>query len=343
MSAPALSAVVLDGLEDARLSDAQWDRLSGAGDTNAVFLTRAWQTAWWGAFGRGALLPIALQQAGEFVALAPLFCDAGMVFFAGAGGSDYLDFIGDVGGAGALETILTEARRRAPGFVGFRFHHVPDCSRTGARLQDVAGRLGLACYDEGDLAAPALDLADGPAGAPAAADKASLVRHERGFRREAPLDVRHLRGAEIGPHLDAFFEQHIARRAATPHPSQFLDPKQREFFRRLVRADDAQWLRFTRIDWRGRPIAFHFGFCRAGVYMWYKPSFDIALARRSPGEVLIRQLLLEAAAERARVFDFGLGDEPFKHRFATRVERVRTWGLYPADATPAPNPQARLA
>ena len=31
-------------------------------------------------------------------------------------------------------------------------------------------------------------------------------------------------------------------------------------------------------------------------------------------------------------FDFGLGDEPFKHRFATHVQMVRNFGLYPADA-----------
>jgi CelD/BcsL family acetyltransferase involved in cellulose biosynthesis len=88
-------------------------------------------------------------------------------------------------------------------------------------------------------------------------------------------------------------------------------------------------LRFTRVDWNDRPIAFHFGFCHAGRFLWYKPSFAIDLARRSPGEVLLRHLLLAAAAEGATAFDFGLGNEAFKHRFATHTRRVRTWGLYP--------------
>jgi CelD/BcsL family acetyltransferase involved in cellulose biosynthesis len=39
-------------------------------------------------------------------------------------------------------------------------------------------------------------------------------------------------------------------------------------------------------------------------------------------------LLLAAMAEKAHTFDFGLGDEAFKSRFATRVNRVRNWGLY---------------
>ena len=74
-------------------------------------------------------------------------------------------------------------------------------------------------------------------------------------------------------------------------------------------------------------VAFHFGMSFNGSFLWYKPSFDLALARRSPGEVLLRQLLLAAQAEAAHTFDFGLGDEPFKYRFATDVPRVRTWTL----------------
>jgi CelD/BcsL family acetyltransferase involved in cellulose biosynthesis len=83
------------------------------------------------------------------------------------------------------------------------------------------------------------------------------------------------------------------------------------------------------VDLNGKPVAFHLGFCYRGEYMWYKPTFDVELARSSPGEVLLRQLLLAALEEGANVFDFGLGDEAFKARFATQVNSVRNWGLYP--------------
>jgi CelD/BcsL family acetyltransferase involved in cellulose biosynthesis len=145
--------------------------------------------------------------------------------------------------------------------------------------------------------------------------------------------VRHLRdGADIQSHLPSFFEQHITRWVDTPYPSLFNDTVQRAFYERLTEAAaDAGWLRFTRLDWEGRPIAFHFGSCYRGAYLWYKPSFAIDLARRSPGEVLLRQMLLAAVEEGAHTFDFGLGDEAFKRRFATHVQTVRTWGLYPSD------------
>ncbi len=43
------------------------------------------------------------------------------------------------------------------------------------------------------------------------------------------------------------------------------------------------------------------------------------------------ELLLNAAtAERVSTSDFGLGDNAFKHRFATHERCGHAWGLYPA-------------
>ncbi|HEY2202692.1 MAG TPA: GNAT family N-acetyltransferase [Solirubrobacteraceae bacterium] len=32
---------------------------------------------------------------------------------------------------------------------------------------------------------------------------------------------------------------------------------------------DAGWLRFTRVDWDGAPIAYHFGISFRGSFLWY--------------------------------------------------------------------------
>jgi CelD/BcsL family acetyltransferase involved in cellulose biosynthesis len=334
----ALDVRLLSGFDEPILAPEPWDRLLHTGDSDVVFLTRQWQQAWWESFGRGRLLLIAVERKGELAALAPLFAEAGMVFFVGSGGSDYLDFAGDIGDLDVLAAILDVAREQTPDFVGFRFYHVPDRSHTGRRLQAAAGRLGLVCFDEGDLPAPALALAAQPETAQAAVARKSLLRHERFFRREGGLEVEHLRhGEAILSHLEELFAQHVARWQGTPYPSLFLQPAQREFYRRVAAlAGDTGWLRFTRLIWQGRTIACHFGFNYRGSYLWYKPAFAIDLAQRSPGEALLRQLLLAAIEEGAHTFDFGLGDEPFKRRFATQIATVRTWGLYPAEALADP-------
>jgi len=325
---------LLPGFDDPSFGPADWEHVLATGQSDVVFLAWHWQSAWWESFGRGELLLIAAERAGEVVALAPLFTEAGMIYFVGSGGSDYLDFIGDINDPEILDALLGEARRRVRDFIGFVFYHVPESSETGWRLRQAAGRLGLKAVEEGSLLAPALESGADKQNAVAAANKKSLVRHERGFLRDGRLQVEHLdAGEQILPHLEEFFAQHIRRWAATASPSLFNDETQRQFYRRLAQmASDAGWLRFTRLEWQGRVIAFHFGFYYRGSFLWYKPAFDFELASRSPGEVLLRQLLLKAMDEGAHTFDFGLGDEAFKSRFATQMNIVRNWGLYNPDA-----------
>jgi CelD/BcsL family acetyltransferase involved in cellulose biosynthesis len=307
-----------------------WREVQANGQTDEVFQTIEWQQAWWETFGRGRLMLIAAERHGRPVALAPLFADGGMVFFVGSGGSDYLDFIGDVSDPDVLDAILISARNCVPNFAGFRFYHVPDQSMTGALLARAANRLGMRIFDEGELAAPLLDL---DASGTSATEKTSLVRHERWFHREGELIIEHSAdGQAVKKHLDQFFRQHIERWQDTSFPSLFVDDNQREFYRRLATAGgDAGWLRFTRVIWNGRTVACHFGFNYGGKFFWYKPAFAIDLAKRSPGEVLLRNLLLLAMKEGCEAFDFGLGDEAFKSRFTSRVNYVRTWGLYPVE------------
>ena len=337
MNSTTIVTRLLVGFNDPSFGQAQWDRLSATGPSDVVFLTWHWQSAWWKSFGRGQLLLIAAEREGEVAALAPLFSEAGMIYFVGSGGSDYLDFIGDIGEPDVLDALLVAARGAVPNFIGFVFYHVPQNSTTRLLLEQAAVRLGLRIFDEGGLPAPTLELTAQPVAAREATAKKSLVRHERFFARDGSFKVSHLtRSEEILPLLDEFFAQHRERWAATPYPSLFCNAAQQQFYRELTLiAADAGWLRFTRLEWQGRSIAYHFGFCYRGSYMWYKPTFAIDLARHSPGEALLRQLLLAAITENAHEFDFGLGDEAFKSRFATCVRHVKNWGLYDPRAQPS--------
>jgi len=327
-----VTAEVLMGFDDPKIGTRIWSELLQRGQTNAVNLTWHWQRSWWKAFGRGQLLLIAAWRDDELVAIAPLFADSGMVF--NICPEDHLDFVGDVSDAAVLDAILTTAQNCVHDFLGFRFYFVPERSETGSHLERAAGRLGLSILREASLASPWLNLKGRAEAAEECTRKTSLLRHERFFRRNGDLNVDHFRqAAEVAPCLDDFFDQHIARRAETLHPSLFVEERQREYYRELTREAAAQgWLRFTRVLWNGQAIAYHFGLSYQGRYLWGIPSFDIRLSRHSPGEVLLRQVLLQAIAEGATQFDFGPGDEAYKYRFASEATHLETWGLYPPSA-----------
>ena len=311
---------LLGGFDD--LPSEVWTDLLARSEAPCVFLTRTWMETWWRALGAGRLILLAATRDGYPLALAPLHTHDGVTRFLGTDSADYLDFLGDTSEPVVLESLLAAARD-ATGTDQFRLTVIPEHSPTSSRLRAAAGRLTLTIGAEEPMPAPWLD--DG--GLPHAARRRSLLRHTRWFERQDPVTAIHTsQPEEIAAHLDDFFRQHVERCTIAPYASLFEDPRQREFYRQLA-LSGADWLRFTRIEWRGHAIAYHFGMCFRGSFLWYKPSFELALAARSPGEVLLRHLLVAAHEEGARTFDFGIGDEAFKYRFATSVGHVRTWTL----------------
>jgi CelD/BcsL family acetyltransferase involved in cellulose biosynthesis len=330
--ARSLETRVLDGFDDASFGPEEWERLLPRGDLHVGHLTWHFQRAWWESLGRGELLLIAAERDGEVVALAPFYAESGMISFAGTCFEfDYLDFVGDVSDSAVLDSLLLAALECVPNFRGFRLHFVSDRSRTGEYLQAAAARIGLSCYDEEDMLAPEIDLVTHRDAVMAYANRKSALKLERYFSRQGALEVHHLRdGEEILPHLPDFFRQHLARYATAENPSRFHYVKARRLFERLsVVAAETGWLRFIRIDWEGRPIAFQYGHAYGGRYFYGPSCFDPNLARRSPGKVLLRHLLLAAIEEGAHTLDFGTGHQLFKLALATEITHVHTYGLYP--------------
>ena len=182
--ATSIQTVSLDGFDDPRVPSEAWDELVGSMEVPVVFLTKGFQRAWWESFSPGELLLIAAEKDRKPVAIASLFVAGGMGFFVGSGGSDHLDFIGDISDPEVLDSLLLTAREQIEDFVGFRFHHVLDDSPTGRFLLAAATRLGLRIFDEGDLGAPILEVGPGGDEARAAAGKKSLRRHENRLNRE---------------------------------------------------------------------------------------------------------------------------------------------------------------
>jgi len=319
---------LLDGFDDPRCGPERWNALVAAGELDSVFQTWQFQQAWWETYKPGKLLFVAAERGGEVVALAPFYSDRWGISFVGAEEAEWLDFLGDVRDDAVVEALVEEARSAVPQSVTFDLAPIPGWTPRLRQLEAAAAAHGLQTWQVVDELTPVLDITSRPDVAEAATSGSSTLKQERWFRRSGEFTVEHLQdGEEILPHLDGFFEQHVARWEETDQESPFLYSEARVFLERLTRLmSKTGWLRFTRVLWEGRPIAHQFSFCYRGRFTAWRTSFAIDLARRSPGRLVDRHQMLAAIEEGAHTWDWGLGPLPYKLRFATSVETACWWG-----------------
>lgn len=316
------------------LSGEQWRTLLAGSETNTVFQTREWFQCWWEAFGcRHRLLFCSTFDGDEPAGLAPFARrgDAGHTLaFAGDHHADYLDFVARGDRHAVLASMLTELLLQDEDWSDLMLRNLPAGSETVAGLRDLCAELGLYCLREAMVPCPTLLIDGHEAQVKRLATSAHLRRTVNRLRRMGRLTVREIGdAAEARALLPTFFDQHIRRWRDTETPSLFLKPANREFYSLLVeRMLPTGMLLFTVAELDGRPISFHLGFDYGGRVLWYKPSYEPALAHYSPGVVQIAHLL-EYALERGRAeLDFSLGDEPFKRRYTNAARSNLYMHLY---------------
>lgn len=324
--------VRLRGWDDLPGTEEAWTALLARAGNHSVFQTFAWHACWWKAFRASHELFVILAYAGsQLVGIAPMMIVRerrpiglmrSQVCFIGSlnHASDYCDFITDPAVAQVLPALLEEINAGGGACKRIELSHFPSHSPNKTELLAYFERRDALITVEFQADAPVRILGDTHADRKAA-NKSSLKRHTRFFEKSGDLCFHRCTSeSEIMGYLDVFFEQHKARRAHAGSPSQFDDPAQKVFYRDLVREISRHgWLRFDVVLFDGAPLAFHFGFEYQRRFIWYKPTFNVQFAARSPGEVLLKFLLDDAIEKKLEEFDFTVGSEPFKYRFANRT------------------------
>ncbi len=140
--------------------------------------------------------------------------------------------------------------------------------------------------------------------------------------------------------LDAFFSQKAARFKAMGLPDVFCGEETRNFFRKLATIPAAgpdYPLRLHAVRLCGQNaghIAAVTGISRKGdhVICQFGSIDDSIAADASPGDFLFHLVIERLCAEGARLFDFGIGDQPYKRSWC-RIETAQHDLLWPATAT----------
>lgn len=308
---------------DPSVTDEEWDGLLTDGDPPS--LTRHWLTSWWHAFGPKESAVLAVRDAGRLVAVAPWYVDGGMLFAVGVEASDALDVVGRRDPV-VLDALLTAVSREWPDLLGVRLHFLPSTSPTVAALRSGAGGRGLVVCIEDETVSPLVQLS--PTASVVAGD--GLARKERLLRRAGDVGVEHHRSPDaIRTALPELFDLHQRRWTGRPDAATFDDPRRRAFLHALAAdASPEGGARLTTVRLDGRVVAAHFGVRNRSRYLWYVPCYDPEHARLRPGDVLLRSVARAALDEGARTLDLGIGDEPYKRRYATDFPTVLTLAAY---------------
>jgi CelD/BcsL family acetyltransferase involved in cellulose biosynthesis len=130
--------------------------------------------------------------------------------------------------------------------------------------------------------------------------------------------------------LDRFFQQKADRFAAHKIPDVFLEQPVRNFFRALLdvpRSESDTLLELHAIRLQGQhagTIAAIAGLSRKGdhIICQFGSIDDNAAPEASPGELLFWLMIEKSWREKARLFDFGLGDQGYKRSWCP-VETVQ--------------------
>jgi CelD/BcsL family acetyltransferase involved in cellulose biosynthesis len=321
---------LLAGFDDPSFGRDDWNRLVLASPTPSPYLTWEFQRAWQDAgMIDGETLLVAAEREDKVVAVAPLHVVSGEVSFSGSCFEyERMDFLGAADDLDVLTALIDAALAPAGDEGYFDLEFVHDGSPTNDLLPQVAERLGLSAEVQYEMIGLGIDLL----AEPDLVHKDTL-RNERWLARRGQLDVNHFRDpAEIAPRLGVLFDLHRRRWPGPENPSRFFQPEVCRLFECLVeRCAGTDLLRFTQIDWDGRPIACHFGSSLAGRFFFRATAFEPAIEQRGPGAILLRHVIHQAVDEDARFFEFGTGGQPFKRRYANVTWPVLSWLVEPPD------------
>lgn len=132
----------------------------------------------------------------------------------------------------------------------------------------------------------------------------------------ASVLVRAENVAEIERVIDAFLTQKAARFAAMGIPDPFADPAVRDFLQRgaVPNAGQPPALELYSLDVDGRSVATYVGAVQAQRFSGMATSFDMdsEIAKTSPGEILLVDLIKLKCHAGITVFDLGVGEARYK-------------------------------
>jgi CelD/BcsL family acetyltransferase involved in cellulose biosynthesis len=147
------------------------------------------------------------------------------------------------------------------------------------------------------------------------------VRRRRRQLAEEYGPVRLVRREAADPAwLERFFRLEAAGWKGRAGSAIACVPRQRAHYEAVAAAGaEHGWLALYELECAGEPVAMHFGLEAGGRYQVLKLAYDEAAGRRSPGQVLVAEILQDCVARGLTEFDCLGKEDDWKGRWASGV------------------------
>ncbi len=312
----------------------QWEELVEHSPTNTIFQSLDWHLAWLEAFN-AQYQPVFLTTwyNDSLVALAPFVHSEQRIFgrtlqtYSLAGSANYASDYADIlyRDTHTLSSLLDYALTRPP-WKCLELRNIPSTSPTIQAFNNHFSNWNHSWWDTTlRIDTPARIIGDTKADQKII-KKQLFKRKLKALQKQGTVAFTlHEDKDEILNLLPHLFELHQKRWNNTATPSQFNDPKQKDFYTRFIsHLLPSGSIHCSTLTLDGQPIALHLGFRDAKKFYWYKPIFDTAYSEYSPGMLLFKELFQVMIEDGCKEFDFTVGQESYKYQFANTIRTNST-------------------
>jgi CelD/BcsL family acetyltransferase involved in cellulose biosynthesis len=322
-ASPELRCEIVTRFVDLERLAPSWNRLWTSDPEAEVFQTFAWNRAWWRANEHNCEVctPVVWKD-DEVAAILPLVKRGDAIQFMAAPEADYADILCEERNTAQCMDLAIRALFGMAGWSECVFEHLSCNSRFVRHWGELPGTVRDRMAVVPAAPCPTVRLGDETGVLKKLADKKHLRRHETKLQKSAPVVLRLLtKSEEIKKALPDFMRQQILRRELLAETSSCLRPEFAGLLHGLAEEVDLlPYLRFFVLEWEGKPLAYHLGFEANRKFTMYQQTFNVDAWDYSAGEILMRQLFLYAADRVTREFDFSVGEEFYKNRFANHFK-----------------------
>ena len=327
----SLRLEIIDRIEQIEAS--RWNALAQISPTHTIFQTYEFNCVASRIYGgdKGSLI-LCVFDKDKLIAIFPLmFLTTGggliLQFLAGHR-SDYGDILGVERRPEALELFWKYLLSRRQDWDLIHLGNVPLESDLALHIREDKDlkRVTHRCSQD---EAVCIRFGDNEAYTKEVFHKRRILEYRNHLKKNGHYEILHLTDTkDIEVYLEDFFAQHIERWQKTASPSLFLDAKNKEFYRAIVRELPTGWVTLSVLKWKERLLGFHFGLSYGKRFIWYKPSFNLEFSRYSPGQVLLQEVMEYSRAKGFEEFDFGVGKEAYKNRFGNIISRNNSFKVF---------------